>query len=97
MNLELREARKAGTLTADQQALLKTKTKRFPYKIEPGKWHDLEVRITGETLTAVINGKQVATFSSPGIAHPTKRLLRLAVPGKAVVDDLKIYSRPARN
>jgi hypothetical protein len=49
------------------------------------------VNITGDTLSASIDGQLVGTFSSPGIAHPTKRTLRLAVARNAVVDDVKIW------
>ena len=37
-----------------------------------------------------VNGDQAAEFSSEGIAHPTKRRLRLAVPKTAWIDDLKV-------
>ena len=55
-----------------------------------GKWYKLLVEVNGDTLKASIDDKQVGSFSSQGIAHPTKRTLRLAVPKNAVVDDLKI-------
>ena len=35
----------------------------------------------------------MGSFTSPGIAHPTKRMLRLAIQKNVVVDDLRIYSR----
>jgi len=35
----------------------------------------------------------VGSFKSPGIAHPTKRLLCFAVPRNAVVDDVKIWQK----
>lgn len=93
MDLKIRDMRKAGTLPDDSKAMLKTKTKRVPHKTKLGEWHTLRVDIEAETLTATLNGKQVGSFTSPGIAHPTKRLLRLSVPRQAVVDDLKIYKR----
>lgn len=94
MDLEIRKARQAKTLTPEQTKMLKTKTKRFKNKVEPGKWHDLLIQINGDTMTVLIDRKEVATFSSPGIAHPTKRTLRVAVPKKAVIDDLYVYGRP---
>nr|WP_299463157.1 hypothetical protein [uncultured Gimesia sp.] len=95
MDLKTRELRLAGKLPPEMKELLKTKTKRFPNKLETGKWYDLLVTVTGDTLTVTIDGKQVGSFSSEGMAHPTKRLLRLAVPHSAVVDDVKIYARSA--
>lgn len=97
MDLKIRDQRKAGTLSAEHKELLKTKTKRFPLKLETGKWYDLLVNVEGDRLTVSIDGKKVGSFASEGMAHPTKRLLRLAVPRKAVVDDVKIYSRGAKS
>jgi len=89
---EIRKARQDKAMTPKQQKMLKTKTKRFPNKLEVGKWHHLVVTIKGETMTVTINEKKVGSFSSEGIAHPTKRALRVAVPKKVIIDDLKIYS-----
>ncbi len=71
---------------------LKAKSKRIPHKLATGKWYELNVTISGETLAVSIDGEEVGYFSSEGIAHPTKRTLRLSVPKNAVVDDVKIYS-----
>ena len=79
-------------MTPEQQKMLKTKTKRFKNKLKAGKWYALEVMIKGDTMTVTIDSKEVGTFSSEGIAHPTKRALRVAIPKKAITDDLKIYS-----
>ncbi|WP_409996683.1 hypothetical protein [Gimesia aquarii] len=97
MDLKTRELRKAKKLTPALQELLKSKRKRFPHKLQTKKWYDLIVKVREDTMTVFIDGKQVGSFSSEGIAHPTKRTLRLAVAKNAVVDDVKIYSLPARN
>ncbi|MDB4754705.1 hypothetical protein OAF84_05430, partial [Akkermansiaceae bacterium] len=94
MNKEIYDARKAKKSTPEHKALLKNKTKRFPNPLEAGKWHTLGVLIMGDTMSVTINEKEVGSFSSEGIAHPTKRLLRVAVPKKAIIDDLKIYALP---
>ncbi len=92
MRLDIRQAREAKqALSEEQQAALKGKEKLFPHPLEVGKWHDLLVQITGDEITVTINGMEIGRFQSPGIAHPTKRLLRLSVPRNAVVDDLKIW------
>lgn len=94
MRLDIREARQAKQkLTDEQQQAIKGKEKTFPHLLEAGKWHDLTVKISGDTLSVTINGQIIGTFSSPGIAHPTKRTLRLAVPRNAVVDDVKIWRK----
>jgi len=94
MRLDIREARQAKTtLTDEQQAALKGKEKSVPNTLEVGKWHDLLVTVAGDLLSVSINGQPVGSFNSPGIAHPTKRTLRLAVPRNAVVDDVKIWRK----
>jgi len=94
MRSDIREARQAKKeLTEEQQQALKGKDKAFSYPLEIGKWYDLLVKIDGDELSVYINGSPVGRFSSPGIAHPTKRLLRLAVPRNAVVDDVKIWQK----
>jgi hypothetical protein len=96
MDLKIRELRQAKKLTPAQQRELQTKGTKFRNKLQTGKWYALLVKITGDTLSVSIDGKEVGSFSSEGIAHPTKRTLRLAVPKNAVVDDVKIYSLAAQ-
>jgi hypothetical protein len=92
MRLDIHAARKAKQkLTDDQQQALKGKQKPVAHASEVGQWHDLLVKAAGDELSVTIDGKHVGSFKSPGIAHPTKRMLRLAVPRNAVVDDLKIW------
>ncbi len=95
MDLKTRELRLADRLTPDLQEKLKAKKKRFRNALQAGKWYTLVVDVQGDTLSVSIDGKEVGSFSSEGIAHPTKRMLRLAVPRAAVVDDVKIFSRSA--
>ncbi len=94
MGNEFYDARKtSGGLSDKQKEVLKTKDTKIAHKLETGKWYDLLVEIEGNKLTASIDGKEVGSFESEGIAHPSKRTLRLAVPKNAVVDDVKIYRR----
>jgi hypothetical protein len=76
--------------------MLRTKVKKFPHQLETGKWYTLLAKIVGDNLSVSIDGKEVGAFASEGIAHPTKRMLRLAVPKNAVVDDVKIFSLDAQ-
>lgn len=92
MDLQYRDAKKSKTLTPAQKKFLRTKKKFFPTKLKTGKWYDLSVDIEGDTFSVTIDGKQVASFTSEGVAHPTKRMLRIGVAKQAVVDDVKIYS-----
>lgn len=91
MDLEIRSARQAKTLTEEQKAMLETKGKKFRNALETGKWYDLIVRVRGDVLSLEIDGDEIGNFQSEGIAHPTKRLLRLAVNRDAVVDDVRIW------
>ena len=93
MDLKTRELRLTKKLPPELQEKLKTKRKRFPVKLETGKWYTLLVTVSGDELTVKIDGRTVGSFSSAWMAHPTKRLLRLAVPRNAVVDDVKIYAK----
>jgi hypothetical protein len=90
MDLAIRQARQEKTLTETQQALLTTKQRTVPHAVAVGTWHDLVVRVRGNELAVAIDGTDVGNFRSEGIAHPTKRTLRLAVPRNAVVDDVVI-------
>jgi hypothetical protein len=94
MRIDIREARQTKKpLTAEQQQALKGKEKTIPHPLEIGKWHDLVVKIAGDEISVTINGQPVGSFKSPGITHPTKRTLRLAVPRNAVVDVVKIWRK----
>ncbi|OYW24292.1 MAG: hypothetical protein B7Z55_02685 [Planctomycetales bacterium 12-60-4] len=94
MRLDIREARQAKQkLTEEQKKALEGKQKIVPLAVETGKWHDLVVKISGDELSATIDGKDAGSFKSPGIAHPTKMMLRLSVPRNAVVDDVKIWKK----
>ncbi|QEG39267.1 hypothetical protein [Roseimaritima ulvae] len=96
MNMDYYAAKKAKTLTPEQKKWIASKKKAFPVDLEAGKWHDLRVQIEGDKVGVIIDGEQLGAFRSEGFAHPTKRMLRLAVPRSAVVDDVKIYSQPSQ-
>ena len=92
MRLDIREAKQAKKeLNAEQQAALKGKNQTTANPIEVGKWYEAEATIHGDELSVSIDGKQIAKMKSPGISHPTKRMLRLAVQRNAVVDDVQIW------
>jgi len=42
-------------------------------------------------MTADVDGKRIASFTSPGIAHESKQVLRLLVSNKVTIDDVKYY------
>ncbi|MEM9366539.1 MAG: family 16 glycoside hydrolase [Planctomycetota bacterium] len=90
MKLETRTARKAGTFPASAEDALKQKTRRIKAKIATDQWHEAKLTLTGDTLIAEVDGKELGAFSSPGIAHATKSRIRLAVNRSAWIDDIKV-------
>jgi hypothetical protein len=93
MLLKYWDAGKAGTLTKEDKDLIRTKQKSFPHTTTLGEWHALSVTIAGDTMTASVDGEQVGNFSSPGIAHESKQVLRLLVPHQVTIDDVKYYRK----
>ena len=93
MLLKYYDARKAGTLAKEDEVLIKTKVRSFPNEISLNDWHSLSVTIVGDTMTAAVDGKPVGSFSSPGIAHESKQVLRLLVSNKVTIDDVKYYKQ----
>ena len=92
MRLDIRTARKSKEeLSEEQKKALVGKTKRVPIKLEKNKWYKFSMRVAGDTCEVSIDGDKKLSLKSPGIAHPTKRMLRLAIAKQVVVDDLKIY------
>jgi len=91
MLLKYYNDRKAGKLSKEDDALIKTKQKSFPNDISLNEWHSLRVTIVGDTMTASVDGKAIGSFSSTGIAHETKQVLRLLVSNKVTIDDVKYY------
>jgi len=92
MRLDIRTARQAKEpLTKEQQQALVGKQQKFPRATKVGVWHELVVTIDGDELSVSLDDEPVGSLHSPGVTHPTKRLLRLAVPRNAVVDDVRIW------
>jgi hypothetical protein len=91
MNNEIREKLLKNERTPELIALLKTKSKSFPLDLKADDWHTLAVTIEGDTMRALVDGKDIGQFSSEGIAHPTKRVITLAVNKSAEVTDVKVW------
>lgn len=86
--LKYRDKPEMASEKAEAQKLAE---KSFEAEVETGEWHDVVTHHSGETLTVYIDGKEVASHTSPGFGHETKRDFVFAVPVHAVVDDLKIW------
>jgi hypothetical protein len=91
MDLKNYERRKAGDKSPELAALLKTKSRTFKHDLKFDEWHALRVTVEGDKMTAVVDGQEIGSFSSEGIAHPTKRMITLAVNKSVQVDDVKVW------
>ena len=86
------DRKKTKALTAADRQALKDTVKMIPRKTAPGEWHTLSMTTAGDLLTVSIDGETVGELKSPGIGHPTKRTVRLAVNSEAWVDDVKVVA-----
>lgn len=91
MKNEIRERRLTGDKSPELTALLKTKTKAFKLDLKPGTWHTMHIKIVADQMTVRIDENEIGSFSSEGIAHPTKRMITLAANKSADVDDVKVW------
>jgi len=73
----LYERKKAKELTDADKKLLAGKAKWTNSPLSLEEWHTLVVRTAGDEMTASIDGKPVASFTSTGIGHDTKSLVSL--------------------
>jgi len=53
----------------------------------------VEAKVRGDELSCYIDGELIGSFRSPGIAHETKRMIRLLVPKKISVDEIRIWRK----
>jgi len=91
MKNDIRDRRKKNPKDPEIAKLLKTKTKFFPNKLKVDQWYELLVVIEGDVMRISIDGKQVGEFQSEGIAHPTKRMITLAVNKGTRFDDVRVW------
>ncbi|NOX99050.1 MAG: hypothetical protein GXP30_04835 [Verrucomicrobia bacterium] len=91
MDNKIRDRRKAGDKSPEMTKLLKSKQNTFPLKLAPEEWHTVLIVVQGDAMRATIDGKFIGEFKSPGIAHPTKRMITLVVSKVATIDDIKVW------
>lgn len=93
MNLAIRERRLAGEKSPELTALVASKNTSFPLDLAADRWHTLLVVVEGDVMQATVDGQFIGQFQSEGIAHPTKRMITLAVNKSAWVDDVSVWKR----
>lgn len=95
MDLARRDRRQANALTAADKRVMKETRKLIKRQTAPGEWHTLTIKTAGDVLSVSIDGEPVGELKSPGIGHPTKRTVRIAVNSECWVDDLKLVADTA--
>ena len=93
MDLKIRERRLAGEKSPELTRFLRTKSASFPLDLKAGRWYTLLVVVDGDVMRVSLDGTPAGEFQSEGIAHPTKRMITLAVNKSAWVDDVKVWKR----
>lgn len=71
-------------------APLKIKELTVPWKADTNG-HELVIVTEGDELRRTMDGKPVASYRSPGFAHPVKRWFSLGIPNSVWIDDVKIW------
>lgn len=91
MNLDIRDKVKSGNKSPELAQLLRSKSASFPFKLDPEAWHEMLIVVQGDVMRFSVEGQLVGQLQSPGIAHPTKRMITLAVNKTAEVDDVEVW------
>ncbi|MEN3941222.1 family 16 glycoside hydrolase [Prosthecobacter sp. SYSU 5D2] len=92
MNLEIRERRLKEGNNPELAKLLKGKSAGFPLSLDAEAWHEMLIVVQGDVMRFTLNGTFIGQLQSEGIAHPTKRMITLAVNKTAMVDDVQVWS-----
>jgi hypothetical protein len=53
-------------------------------------WHTLRVTVEGDVMRVEVDGNPTVQLKSEGVAHPTKRMITLAVNRNAWIDDVRV-------
>jgi hypothetical protein len=89
---EIEEMSKDPSRKAELAKLVVGRSASFPAKLEKGQWYQLSITIAGEEMRVSVDGREVGSLKSSGIAHPTKTDFYFAVSGQyARFDDLRIW------
>lgn len=60
--------------------------------LDPKAWHNVAIEILGDMMRLTVDGKEIGSLKSPGIAHETKSSFHFTVNGPGVLfDDVRIW------
>ncbi len=95
---EIEEMRKDPKRKAEVNKLTASRSIGFPTKLDPTRWYQIMITIVGEELRVNLDGKEVGSLKSSGIAHPMKSDFYFSVSGKdALFDDVRIWDAAPAN
>ncbi len=92
MNKQYRDALKAGQLTETQKANVKRYQRQVAKQIKLKQWYSAVVTILGDTLSVTLDGQPVGAFSSPGIEHSQKDMIRFSARHQVRLDDVRVFA-----
>ncbi|EMI52543.1 sulfatase-like hydrolase/transferase [Rhodopirellula sallentina] len=99
MNLEVRKQRQNPNLSPEESEdlveILASTQSAAKVDLQPNDWHNLRVRIKGETMKVFLDGELATTLKSPGIDHPTKNKFGFTVNGTMFGFDNLVVRTPA--
>ena len=92
MNKAFRDAVNSGTATDEQKSSVKDYQTKFEHPIKLQEWHSAVVTIAGDTMSVELDGKTVGSFSSPGMDHPHKDMIRFSARREVWMDDVRMFA-----
>jgi arylsulfatase A-like enzyme len=93
MRNDIYEMRKTEARKAEADKLLIGRSLSSPATFEQKKWYRASIEIAGDQMLVSVDGVQLGSLKSPGIAHETKGSLHFTVNGPGVLfDDVKVWN-----
>ncbi|MDB4459203.1 FAD-dependent oxidoreductase [bacterium] len=92
-NLNIQVAKRRNALTEEQKSELAAKRQEIPHPIALNEWHHVFITVSGDRISCIIDGEEVGSLRSPGIAHETKTFVRLQVHRSIAIDDVKFWQK----
>lgn len=95
---DIEEMRKDPRRKAEADKLVAGRSIGFPTKLDPHRWYQLTIAIVGDEMRVSLDGKEIGSLKSSGLAHPMKSDFYFAVSGKdALFDDVRIWEAASGN
>jgi hypothetical protein len=92
-NLNIKVAKQRNALTDEQKAELLAKRKEFAHPLSVGEWHHVVITVSGDEIRCTVDGEELGSLRSPGIAHETKSWVRLQVYRSISIDEVRFWRK----